>query len=308
MRGPRDVPALLSGTLIGLQRRKRKVFRVFVGGSSPFGVIGAVELGLELAEQVDQGLLPEPDAVYVALGTGGTTVGLALGLAAAGITSDIVAVRVTERWMTHRWTLLALAHGTVRALRQAGAPFPDVAKLALSRVTVDGAQLGAGYGHGTEAGRAAMARGEALGLVLDPTYTAKAFAALLADAEGVRAGQRLLFVSTLNSHPMGRWLDEGARAPRVGAVAHAASAGSAGAWPVIFLKYQVAPTKRNFGSRKKLGGLPSKAWPMNWRIQPKTKSAMPMGGTKNMSGRLARIIGMPTMWVALLTGCWWSRR
>ena len=66
-------------------------------------------------------------------------------------------------------------------LRDADIVFPRIA----APLVVDG--LGAGYGHPSAAGEAARTRGAARGLALDPTYTAKAFAALpLLGAAGYR--------------------------------------------------------------------------------------------------------------------------
>ncbi|CAA9305715.1 MAG: hypothetical protein AVDCRST_MAG11-1143, partial [uncultured Gemmatimonadaceae bacterium] len=62
-------------------RRAPGVRYVPLGGSSPLGVLGHVNAGLELAEQVRAGLLPEPERLVVPLGIGGTAAGLALGLA-----------------------------------------------------------------------------------------------------------------------------------------------------------------------------------------------------------------------------------
>jgi hypothetical protein len=44
------------------------------------------------------------------------------------------------------------------------------------------------------------------------------------------------------------------------------------ALPLIFAHHQRTPTNRNRQSLKNSGGLPSKAWPMNCRIHPITKS------------------------------------
>ncbi len=44
------------------------------------------------------------------------------------------------------------------------------------------------------------------------------------------------------------------------------------ALPLILAHHQRTPTNRNRQSLKNSGGLPSKAWPMNWRIHPITKS------------------------------------
>ncbi|WP_299983616.1 hypothetical protein [Desulfobacula sp.] len=49
---------------------------IWPGGSAPMGTIGYVNAGLELKAQIDEGLLPEPDKIYVPMGTMGTAVGL----------------------------------------------------------------------------------------------------------------------------------------------------------------------------------------------------------------------------------------
>ena len=67
------------------------------GGSSPLGVAGYVNAGLELAAQVADGLVPEPDLVYVAAGTTGTSVGLKLGLKLAGLHTRVLPIRVTGK-------------------------------------------------------------------------------------------------------------------------------------------------------------------------------------------------------------------
>src|ERR1035438_5893679 len=48
--------------------------------------------------------------------------------------------------------------------------------------------------------------------------------------------------------------------------------GSAQALPLILAHHQRTPTNRKRQSLKNSGGLPSKAWPMNWRIHPITNS------------------------------------
>jgi D-cysteine desulfhydrase len=62
-----------------------------------------------------------------------------------------------------------------------------------ARLTIDAAWMGAGYGHPTDDGEKAMAAAAAYGLELEPTYTAKAFAAALARVE---RGERVVFVHT----------------------------------------------------------------------------------------------------------------
>jgi len=57
-------------------------------------------------------------------------------------------------------------------------------------------QIGAGYGHPTEAASRAATLAAEEGLRLDPVYTAKAMAGLLALREGGRLGGPVLFIHT----------------------------------------------------------------------------------------------------------------
>jgi hypothetical protein len=67
--------------------------------------------------------------------------------------------------------------------------------------------LGEGYGHAHPAGEEATAVArEAAGLVLDPTYTAKAFAAALWQVRA-RQAKHVLYWHTLSSAPMAPLLE-----------------------------------------------------------------------------------------------------
>lgn len=183
------------------------------GASSPTGAVAYVAAGLELAEQIAAGELPEPEAIYVALGSGGTVTGLAIGLAAAGLTTPIVGVRVTDRMLINRATMGTLLRGTVHRLRALDPRFPPVGSAALRHLRIDGTEFGDGYGHPTHQGEQAMRlAGETAGLTLDETYTAKAFAAMLRDAELGR--RRLLFWHTLSSADLTGRLRRAPRAPK----------------------------------------------------------------------------------------------
>jgi 1-aminocyclopropane-1-carboxylate deaminase/D-cysteine desulfhydrase-like pyridoxal-dependent ACC family enzyme len=60
-------------------------------------------------------------------------------------------------------------------------------------IAIERGYLGEGYGHPSEAGEQAIAEGGRLGLALESTYTAKAFASVL---DRWRAGRRVVFVQT----------------------------------------------------------------------------------------------------------------
>jgi 1-aminocyclopropane-1-carboxylate deaminase/D-cysteine desulfhydrase-like pyridoxal-dependent ACC family enzyme len=146
------------------------------GGAHPRGVVGHFLAGLELALQ-----LPDPpDAIVVPLGSGGTAAGLALAITALGWSTRVVAVRVAPVVVANRWRVAALARGAARLLAPLDVPFR--ASNVVCVMVVDG--IGAGYGHPSARGQAARGLAAAHGLTLEPTYGAKAFAALPALAAG----------------------------------------------------------------------------------------------------------------------------
>jgi len=145
------------------------------GGAHPRAVLGHALAALELETQLDA----PPDTIVVPLGTGGTAAGIALGVAWMAWPTQVVAVRVAPRLVANRWRITRLAH---RAAQLLGTRTPR-----LRVKVVDG--LGAGYGHPTPAGERARALAADHGLTLDPTYGAKAFAA-------IPAKQRVVFWNT----------------------------------------------------------------------------------------------------------------
>lgn len=195
------------------------------GGATPLGALGALSAVFELAEQLAAQVAPPPSTIVVAAGSGCTTAGLLAGLALARQVGawpwpmpHLHAVRVTPWPVTARARIAALAARALTLLERWGiGPAPD--RKALARgLTVDGSQLGAGYGSATAAGdSAARAFAGAGGPMLDCVYTAKAAAGLrkLAQRGG---GRPLLFWSTKSAAPppssepralplaMARWL------------------------------------------------------------------------------------------------------
>jgi D-cysteine desulfhydrase len=155
-----------------------------------------VEAGLELGAQIAAGECPSPESIYVAAGTLGTVVGMAIGLALAGSSIPIHAVRITSQVVTNQRVLRALVRDTLALLRGAGTRLP-ASEQVLATIDLRHDQVGEGYGRDTEAAGAAAAAFSAAGLQLDGTYTAKAAAALL--AEPVSAQPPLFW------HTLSRW-------------------------------------------------------------------------------------------------------
>ncbi|HET7688832.1 MAG TPA: pyridoxal-phosphate dependent enzyme [Nocardioidaceae bacterium] len=164
------------------------------GGSSAVGVLGPVEVALELADAVQRGDLQEPSHVVTAVGTGGTAGGLALGLALAGLRTKVVAVVVNDKLKLDEPTISSRARRTQKLLRARGARLPTVDLTGRLLVVRD--QLGAGYGHSTPEGSRATEAAGAAGLHLDPVYTAKAAAELLAMDERGELEGPVVFLQT----------------------------------------------------------------------------------------------------------------
>lgn len=178
-----------------------RCYEIPFGGSSWVGTLGFVNAALELAAQITADELPAPDVIYVACGTAGTVAGLALGCRLAGLATRIEGIQVTPDSMQPAKLATELCTRTAAELHQRCGKIPDDLSDANARVRND--QLGAGYAAPTAAGRAAQAEFTALtDLPCSLTYTAKAMAALLADAEARLLEQRhVLFWNTYNSVP-----------------------------------------------------------------------------------------------------------
>jgi len=179
---------------------RRRAMLIGPGGSSPLGALAYAGAALELAEQVARGQCPSPSRIYVALGSSGSMAGLLLGVWLSGLPTKVVGVRVTPRVAANELTVAALATRASLLLRRLApeAPFRPFSPF---EVLVDHSQIGAGYGEPTGSGEEARTLCAALdGPELDPTYTAKAMAALIRDARsGVDDPGPWMFVSTLSS-------------------------------------------------------------------------------------------------------------
>lgn len=150
------------------------------GGSTPTGAIGYVRAAVELLGQCEERNLT-PDRIVVATSTGGTLAGLLTGFAAHGNPVRVSGVAVYDDAGATRERVRTLASDTA-ALCKIAPPADD-------RIEIIGDQLGPGYGQPTNAMHEALdlcARLE--GLLLDPVYSGKAMAGLIALARSGALG------------------------------------------------------------------------------------------------------------------------
>ncbi len=157
-------------------RGRRLPWYLPAGGSNAVGTLGYVETALEIAAQVDAGVLPEPATVVTAIGSGGTAAGLALGFRLAGLRTRVLGAVVNDAFPLDAPVIARLANATGDLLRARGAT--DVPRIVPSDLTTADDWLGSTYGDPTPASLAMVAAARPLGLALEPVYTGKALAAI----------------------------------------------------------------------------------------------------------------------------------
>jgi 1-aminocyclopropane-1-carboxylate deaminase/D-cysteine desulfhydrase-like pyridoxal-dependent ACC family enzyme len=196
---PRAIDELCRPTGAG----DRGGYPIPAGGSTPVGALGFVSAALELEDQVGRGQLPPPQRIYTALGSCGTLAGLAVGLGLGRLPARVVAARVTETTMASRGHVTRLARGTAALLRRRAAGLSRLTRrwVRPSRFRIDERFFAPGYGEPRDDVDEALALARDVGgLVLEGTYTGRAFAALVADARAGRLRHcRVLFWHTLSS-------------------------------------------------------------------------------------------------------------
>jgi D-cysteine desulfhydrase len=154
----------------GLRDAGRAPYVIPRGGASALGAVAYALAADELAEQL-QASGVKPGAVVVAAGSCGTQAGLVAGVVARGYPWRVVGAAVSRPVDESRERVLDLARGCAGLLGTPEASEDDV--------DVRDAR-GPGYGLPSPEGvAAARLAAETEGLLLDPVFTAKAFAVLV---------------------------------------------------------------------------------------------------------------------------------
>lgn len=170
-------------------RGERPVFFP-AGGSTPLGCLGYVRAARELLAQArDAG--ERVDHIVVAASTGGTAAGIHVGLRLASAPCELAAICVSGAAREERQSILRLS-GEITGLLGV-APVDD------SLLAVRDEFVGPGYGLPTDAMIEAVTLCARLeGLLLDPVYTGKAMAGLIALVRGgaIRADETVVFWHT----------------------------------------------------------------------------------------------------------------
>jgi D-cysteine desulfhydrase family pyridoxal phosphate-dependent enzyme len=161
-----------------LRAAGKSPYVIAVGGSSPVGTLGYTLATAELAEQLSAAAVT-PARVYYASGSRGTQAGLALGAKACGMPYRLYGIAVSTGEPEKTYRAFHAANGAAEIL---GIP----THVELDDLFTDDRFIGEGYGIPTREcleAIALLARTE--GILVDPCYTGKALAGLIAH---VRAG------------------------------------------------------------------------------------------------------------------------
>jgi L-cysteate sulfo-lyase len=174
-----------------LRLQGRRPYVIPIGASTPLGAAGFVQAVFELLQQIEP-----PDLIIHSTSSGGTQAGLIAGCTLAGVHTRVIGVSADEPSAILERDIRVMLDGLEPLLGLESGSFTS------TEIVVDDAFVGGGYGIPTEASTEAigvLARSEAL--FLDPTYTSKAMAALMA---GCRRGKFSAIGSLLFWHTGGQ--------------------------------------------------------------------------------------------------------
>lgn len=155
-----------------LEAEGRKCYMVPMGGASPIGSAGFVSAFVELSGQLTE-TCGKADYIFHSSGTGGTLAGLAAGKKLVGSDTSIISINASPKPASHYGKVARLATETLAYLGSDKSVSAD-------DLSFDQNYYAPGYEVPNEGGSNAikyLARTE--GILLDPVYTAKAFAGML---------------------------------------------------------------------------------------------------------------------------------
>jgi 1-aminocyclopropane-1-carboxylate deaminase/D-cysteine desulfhydrase-like pyridoxal-dependent ACC family enzyme len=172
-----------------LRAEGRRPFAIPIGASTP---LGALAFALAVAELVEQ--MPAPDVIVHSTSSGGTQAGLVAGCRLLGLPTRVIGVSADDASAALEAQVNAIVTGVGNLLQ-----LDQAALAAGTAIEVDDRFVGGGYGVPSDQSREAIeltARTEAI--FLDPTYTSKAMAGLIASVRQRQLveGQTVVFWHT----------------------------------------------------------------------------------------------------------------
>jgi L-cysteate sulfo-lyase len=187
-----DAKAFIESRIDALKASGRNPYLVPLGGSSAIGCLGYVNCFNEIIEQSNEFGI-HFNSIAIPNGSGGTQAGLAAGLKLSGLPNiSIKSYSVLSQLETTQAITLEKANAVLNLLN------PELS-IGQDEILIDPHFLGEAYGVPTTAMIEAvklLARTE--GIFLDPVYSGKAFAGMMADIRSGKfaKGDKILFILT----------------------------------------------------------------------------------------------------------------
>ncbi|MFX1573189.1 MAG: 1-aminocyclopropane-1-carboxylate deaminase/D-cysteine desulfhydrase [Promethearchaeota archaeon] len=202
-----------------LQIRHPKYYFIMPGGSllfgigSPLGAVGFIDAIFELKEQIENGEIPEPDALFVAGGSTGTAAGLVAGCKLLNLKTKIIIVAVYEYFVSNPSSVIKNANKALKYLYKRDKSISKIRVTENDFEFVKG-YLGSRYGIKTERGQKAVdivneLEGKNKDFMLETTYTGKTMAAMFEYLKkDENKNKKVLFWNTYNSNDLDKHLKE----------------------------------------------------------------------------------------------------
>lgn len=182
-----------------------------LGGSNSIGALGFVNAAFELKQQITQGIMPQPDVIYIACSSAAMAAGLIVGLKAAKLDIVVRPVRIDDTPEETSGTLSQLIQETSTLLHQHDATIPLISiapdKLNMVNDVAGEEYVPADHNNNQrhrmfdayalttpQGAHAIQTLDKATGIKLEGTYSGKAFVACLRDiTSGSLSGKKILF-------------------------------------------------------------------------------------------------------------------
>lgn len=179
-------------------RLNRDSYFLWAGCSNSVATFAYINAAFELKQQIDNNELPEPEHIFVPVGSCSTLAGLTLGAKLCGLNSKVIGIRVAPAYLG---PFPACTAGEVnKVIKQAAKQMQNwgINNLgAIPDCIFSDEYYGEGYGIASNKSQLAIERFQELGVKLENTYSGKAAAAFIEQLEKSQKPQ--LFWQTFNS-------------------------------------------------------------------------------------------------------------
>lgn len=197
----------------------RKYYLMLPGGSpllgigSSLGTIGFLNAAFEIKNQIEEGKMPEPDFLFIACGSTGSSGGLIAGCKLSGLKTRVQPVEVGAHFINNKKNIARTSNKALDYLRKCDESVPNVI-IEEKDFDLHLGYLGSEYGVKTKRGQEAVDKigdleGEEGDFSIETTYTGKAMAAMMdIVALPENKDKTFLFWNTYNSVNIDKYLKE----------------------------------------------------------------------------------------------------